>query len=553
MAMRILMFRCCRLPQFQAALARVRENHPSAEVWALAQERFRDELLTSGVDHVVAHEATRFTVFRLGLKVIRRVRALDADLVVLPLMDAHLPGAANLLRLAALVGARHAVIYPGAGAPLHADRRALRDFAWSATLRCPEGVQILWQMLNAWWRPLERRPRPAPGARRRVLHIINSLGVGGAQTQLAELVAATPADAYCVDILLLSDDGQPHGGLRTRPDVTIRVLDRSARLGTPIDAIADVCRSGRYDIVHTWLPQANMYGAAAARLAGVPRIITSVRSLNPGRYPQWCRWWYRPADVVAARLADVVTVNASALARDHSRWALLPRRRIAVVHNGLDVSAEVAGAGGAARQWLREVLSVSDAVPVVGVVGRLATEKDQSTFVRALGVLRRQGIAVHGVVVGDGPCAGDLAEIAAAEDLGAHISFLGARADSRRVIAGLDLLMLTSRIEGFPNVLLEATLLGVPVSSSDVGGVRDLIDEREALFPAAQPAAAAAAIRHALADHDRTMARTARLRQRSQQLFTRERMVARWLSLYEGGSYVAAQGTWGRVAPALPV
>lgn len=532
--MRILMFRCCRSPQFEAALLRVRSEHPGAEVWVLAQERFRDELRALAVDHIIGHQATRLTACRLGPRIVRRLRALAADLVVIPLMDDHLVGAANLFRLAAILGAPRAVIYPGSGAPVQTDWQGLRDFAWKTTLRCPEGVFILGQMLRAlYWAGPRRRSAPA-GTPRRVLHIINSLGVGGAQTQLMELVRATPPHAYRIDVLLLADDECGDRGALARCNVTIRVLDRANRLGTMIDAIADVCRAGAYDVVHTWLPQANMYGAAAARLAGVPRIVTSVRSLNPGRYPQWCRWWYRPADVLAARIADVVTVNASALAADHGRWALTRARRITVVHNGLDVSSELAAGVDDARTWLRAQVGVDDPVPLVGIVGRLAAEKDQATFLRALGHVHRRGTPFHGVVVGDGPCADGLRALAASEGIAAHVTFLGARSDARRVIAGLDLLVLTSRIEGFPNVVLEAVLLGVPVASSDVGGVRDLIDEPDAVFPPERPSATADAIQRALAHVDRTATRTSRLRARAHRLFTTERMVARWLAIYDG-------------------
>lgn len=329
-------------------------------------------------------------------------------------------------------------------------------------------------------------------------------------------------------MLVLSPDEQPPIRRFGRADVTVRVLERRLDGGTPIEAIAEHCRQGAYDVVHTWLPLANMYGSAAARLAGVPRIVTSVRSLNPGRYPQWCQWWYRPADVIAARLADVVTVNARSLARDHGRWAVRSPQRIVVVPNGCELREPDAHAA----HWLRHLLGVPADTALLGNVGRLAVEKDHATFLRALAALEGQHRRVHAVLVGDGPSEPALRALADTLGVARHLTFMGARDDARRVIAGLDLLVLTSTIEGFPNVLLEAAMLGVPLVSSNVGGVSDLVNEPAALFPPADPEAAAAAICAALDDRAGTAARTERLRERSHTEFGADRMVQRWLALY---------------------
>lgn len=345
------------------------------------------------------------------------------------------------------------------------------------------------------------------------------------------LVNRMPADID-VDVLLLSGDGASDLHDFTRPGVRVFALEEQARLGTTIDAISEVCARGQYDIVHTWLPESNMFGSAAARLAGIPRIITSVRSLNPGWLPQWCQWWYRPADVLTARIADVVTVNARPLARDHARWAMMPAARIAVVHNGFDASPEPAPS--VTDVPLRQQLACPNDVPIVGYVGRLSIEKDLATLLRAVTLVLKRGQPIHAVLIGDGPCASDLRHLAASLDISAHVTFLGTVAAAERLVGQLDLLALTSRVEGFPNVLLEAISHGVPVVSSDVGGVRDVVDEPEALFPAGDAEAAAAAIHRALGDRVETRARAVRLRQRSRDLFSVERMVQRWLSLYRG-------------------
>jgi glycosyltransferase involved in cell wall biosynthesis len=113
------------------------------------------------------------------------------------------------------------------------------------------------------------------------------------------------------------------------------------------------------------------------------------------------------------------------------------------------------------------------------------------------------------------------------------LKFLGTRPDSRRVIAGLDLFLLSSRIEGFPNVLLEAVMLGIPAIASDAGGASDVLDGPEALFGVGDVEGAAALVRTGLDAPQRARERAASLRARALSEFTSDRMAARWCALYE--------------------
>lgn len=527
---RVLVMRSCRLPQFQAALARVREMAADADIWALTQPEFTADVRAAGADHVIEHDARRLGLWSIGVRRVLDLRAMRFDAVVVPIMEATLVGTENLLRLAAAIGAPETLIAPGGSSAAVLERPAIVARAVTRTLRMPEAIIILWQMLRALRTPrVAQRPR---GQRLRVLHIINSLGLGGAQTQCAELVNRTPADRYDVSVLVLADDGQFSRHRFSRTDVPVMILGRSfAGDGTDIDAIAAHCRG--YDVVHTWLPLPNMYGAAAARLAGVPQILTSIRSFNPGHFPQWCQWWFRPADMLASRIATRVTVNATALVDDHARWAWFPARRIAVVHNGLDPS-RLPTVGPDPRARLRAELRVPPDIPLVGIVGRLSEEKGHATFLRMVHAVRGRGRQCHAVVVGDGPCEAALRRLVGELGLDGSVSFLGARQDATAIMTGLDVLVLASRREGFPNVVLEAGMLDVPVVCSAVGGVLDLVADAESRFPVGDVEAGAHALERVLTAPDDARQRAAALRRRCVDRFTTERMVAAWLAMYEG-------------------
>jgi glycosyltransferase involved in cell wall biosynthesis len=537
---RILMPRACRTPQFADAVRRLRQMYPDAELIALAPRRLAAETREAGANRVESYHASRFGLLHAGPRLLTRLRRQRFDAVAVPQMFDDAPAHANVYRMAAALGSPVVLVLPF--------DREFRSFGAAELLRF-----VAWEsirgLVRRWDVPLFllllaaaavrgvlhralARRRPAPTHRRqRVLHIITTLGVGGAQVQLAELVDRTPPDRYDVDILVLGRaDGTFSIQRFARTDVTIEYVDSWPVLTTAVFDVAARCRQGRYDIVHTWLFYANLVGAAGARLAGTPFIVSGIRNLSVWKRLSTAKWWYRLGDILAARIPDVLTVNATPLARDHQWWARTDRP-VHLVTNGLSPDRVLAGVSGA-REWLRQELGLSEGVLLVGTVGRLAPEKDQAVFLKAMARVRAQRPDVHAVIVGDGECGPDLKALAEELGLRTAVTFMGRRADSRRIIAGLDLFVLTSQSEGCPNVLLESAFLGTPAISSDVAGAGDVLHAPANRFPVGDAGAAASCLLSQLADLAGARNRANAVRTRAYRLFTAERMATRWLELY---------------------
>jgi glycosyltransferase involved in cell wall biosynthesis len=515
-------------------MALVRRDWPHAEVVALSHPGHRSSLTAAGADVIHEVPGSRFGVFRLGPWRLWRLRAMHFDRVVIPQMteapDAH----ANLYWLAAAIASPQVTILPGAEAPFSLGRRDLLLWLpWLSCRRLLDALDVpLLLLLLAVARAVPRR-RAVHGVRRRVMHIIPTLGLGGAQRQLATMVETTPPDAYDVEIVVFTaDEGEFARAWLARADVSVTVLRQWPRFTATAIEIARRCRARRVDVVHTWLCLANAIGGAGARLAGVPCVVSGVRSLSLWKRTWYRRWWYRPVDIAAARVADVVTVNARAVADDYAWWTGIPRRRISVVHNGLDPGTLRADRV-ASRRRLLSILGLDDTATIVGAVGRLAPEKGHEVFLRALAELRAANANVHGVIVGSGPTREPLAALASALGLEGAVQFLGERHEVAELVAGFDLFVLPSTIEGFPNALLEAVMLGVPACATQVGGCPDVLDDDAAvLFGVDDVAGAVRVMRAALADRDGSAQRAARLRTRALALFTAARTSAAWLRLY---------------------
>lgn len=540
---RILMPRTCRTPQFADAIARIRSLYPDARITALGPDSRRAELCEAGATEVVAFEGARFSLVTMPVRQIRGLRAGRFDAIVVPQMSDDYSHHTNVYRLMLALGTPVVMLAPFDHPLLSFTRAAFARFmVWKSFLALARrhDLPLLLVLLAAaavkgtWHRMRPARPLP-PRGRRRVLHIISTLGVGGAQLQLAEFVDRTPPDQFDIEILVLGRaDGTFSVQRLARTDIRIDYLSTWPMMAPALVEIAARCRRERYDIVHTWLFHANFVGAAAARLAGVPFVISGVRNLSLWKRAWNTRWWYRTADVLAARVPDVLTVNATPLVADHQWWSRT-RRDIPVVPNGLN-PARILGEAVGARDWLRAELGLSSDAIVVGTVGRLAPEKDQAVFIKAVAAVHRLKPALKAVVVGDGECGAALKALTRQLGLDDVVIFMGRRADSRKIIAGLDVFMLTSQSEGFPNVLLESAFLGTPAIASDVAGAGDVLDSADDLFPAGHPLAAAGRLAAKLNHPDMARTRANAVRMRAYRLFTADKMAARWLELYRGSA-----------------
>ena len=231
--------------------------------------------------------------------------------------------------------------------------------------------------------------------------------------------------------------------------------------------------------MHCWLLYANLAGAIAARLAKIPLVVTSVRNIQSEvNYNYYDPRWQRALERATAPLANAITANAPAVAADYKAFARARADQVVTVPNGVDVEA-LHRLPAEERVRKRQALGLSPDDVVIGTVARLAKEKDFETFLRAVAGARENLPALHSVIVGEGPLRAHLESFASSLGLTGVVQFLGERKDVGDLIQCYDAFLLTSVIEGMPNVVMESQLLGVPVVATRAGGTVDLIRDGE--------------------------------------------------------------------------
>lgn len=350
---------------------------------------------------------------------------------------------------------------------------------------------------QAWREPAETLSDPVD----LVVSVIGSLGPGGAERLFAlylakstrrglarhELVSLRPCDgvhahhlptlAACgVPVVHRGDHADPAALGRILADTSLHARFRALPLPIRHDVVdlAGEFLRARPRVVHAWMDHANVTAGLAALAVGVPRIVLSFRSLHPGNFPvlyrNWMLPWYRLL-VTDPRVRMVA--NSRAGAASYAEWLDVDPARIAVVLNGLDPTA-YARPDPAEIARVRAELAPNGGRLVVGMM-RLSEEKRPALFVETARAACAADERVSFALAGDGPLRDEVRALAS--PLGARFAMLGARGDAAAVLAAADLVLLTSRAEGTPNVLLEAQMLGVPVVATRVGGVIDAVDD----------------------------------------------------------------------------
>jgi glycosyltransferase involved in cell wall biosynthesis len=302
----------------------------------------------------------------------------------------------------------------------------------------------------------------------RVLHLIDGLGVGGAERLLADLVrAARTVDVDVSVAHLYEKDGSP-AAARLRALGVEPVHVRASGLLHPASllAVRRLVAAQRPDVVHTHLGYSDLLGGLAARSVGVPTVAT----IHVTTTDESVRERVKVALIGAVRrrsAARVIAVSEAARAAAvASRWS--SAERTVTVHNGIEGRA-VPGAG----RGVRGGWGLAPDTPVVGMVSVLRGAKGHAEAFEALRAVRARLPAARLVVVGDGPARDDVA--CAARPLGDAVVLAGYRDDVMQVLDAFDVLVHPSHHEAFPTALLEALAAGVPVVATAVGGVPEIV------------------------------------------------------------------------------
>lgn len=362
-----------------------------------------------------------------------------------------------------------------------------------------------------------------------VFHIITGLNDGGAEAVLYRLCKHDHANHH--HVVSLSGSGK-YGPMIEALGVSVTTLKMSPGRASPLAFIRLIrlLRREKPDVVQTWMYHGDLFGGLAARVAGIGSVVWGIHhtTLEPGKSKKTTIWiakllaklsWWLPSKVVvcAQQAMDV----HEALGYDRSKMRFNPNGYdLADFHPGLDPKGE-----------LRANLVSDQPVPLIGMVGRFNPQKDHNNLLDALVILRDRLVSFRCVLVGTGLDLSNpqIVEWMAQRGLTDHVQLLGRRNDIPHIMNALDLHVLPSAGEAFPNVVAEAMACGTPCVVTDVGDAAYIVGNTGWVVPPRDASALAEAIEAAIEemrDVEKASVRSLHARQRIEENFSIERMVA---------------------------
>ena len=313
-----------------------------------------------------------------------------------------------------------------------------------------------------------------PSRRRKVFYLVDSLNVGGTETQAVELALRLPASEYEIVMGCLREEGPLLERLKGSA-VSVREFHPAGGLDSPaglwqVTRLAAYLRRGKFDVVHTHDLWSNLMGVTAARLAGVPAIISSRRDLAHFDWYQGKRrhWLRRIQNLSGVVLANATPIRDALIAED----GFAPEK-LRVIHNGVDTEKFQR----AKRDRARMFPNLSNERLVVLVGNMHSDVKGHPWLIASAPTVLREFPDVRFVFAGDGELRPQFEAQAAKLGLAGKFMFLGRRSDIPEILASCDIAVLPSRAEGLPNAVLEYMAAGLPTIASRVGGNAELLQD----------------------------------------------------------------------------
>lgn len=370
----------------------------------------------------------------------------------------------------------------------------------------------------------------------KVVHIINTLGVGGAELALVRLLTEADRAAFDMRVIALVHD-KPLGEKLREAGIPVHCLGLSKKSmnGSAVWRLTRLLREEKPDVVQTWLQHSDLLGGIAAKLAGVGPVLWNIRhsTLHPILTKRRTRFVSGLCALLSAYVpAKILCCSESS--REEQVKVGYAARKMVVIPNGVNTS--LFKPDPEAYRAVRNEIGIPMDALVFGAAGRFHPAKDHFNLVRAAGEIAKQNNKAHFVFCGERVDTKNPELRAWVLETGFEDRFhlLGSRDDLQRVMAALDVFISSSCFsEGFPNVVCEAMACGVPCVVTDVGDSAHIVGATGRVVPPQQPSVTARCALE-LCNGQSGLLRNSGLEAQLRILenFTIERMISRYQDVY---------------------
>ena len=302
----------------------------------------------------------------------------------------------------------------------------------------------------------------------KILYVITGLDYGGAETQLLYLATEISKNHECL-IVSLTEPKNIHTKFETAgiPIVSLGMIAGKPSLQA-IWRLKKVISSFGPDVVHSHMIHANLL-CRIVRLFHRFKLINTAHNVYEGG--RFLEMLFTKTDF----LCDLVTqVSPEGLAR-YREEGLVRTQKSQFVRNAVELN-QYLNSKAQIRHCIRHQLGITDDIFVFSIVGRLEPVKDHLNLFQAIKKIKEKRFIV--LVIGKGYLDAELKQVVREFGIDNHVKFLGLRTDVDKVILTSDCFVLSSKYEGLPIAILEAMAAGLPIVSTEVGAIPEVVENK---------------------------------------------------------------------------
>ena len=330
----------------------------------------------------------------------------------------------------------------------------------------------------------------------RVLHLIHTLEIGGAQKVIVNLLRGIDKSRFELSTVCLRKKGPIYDEIKSMGGKACQIPKKSKLDLSIILKLKRYLQEEDFHILHTHNFSAGLWGRLAAlELKSKRPILVHTEHGRLGEVQLWRKIIMR---YLAIRTDTIISVADET--RDYLVHSIrLPENRVTVIKNGIDLNYLISRMDQKV-DVIDDILQKTPKARFIINVAALSPVKDHATLLKAFKYVLSKLPDIHLLLVGDGPLRLELTKLASALGVDANTHFLGERHDIGAILAKSDVFVLSSLNEGNPISLLEAMGMGVPPVVTSVGGLPEMVENtvNGLIVPPSEPTLLADAIRFPL-------------------------------------------------------
>lgn len=302
----------------------------------------------------------------------------------------------------------------------------------------------------------------------KILYVIGTLVPGGAEKQLLNLIKLLDKTKF-QPVLIALRGGKLEGDFKKV--VKLRIIGKKWKIDPFFFFhLFKAIKKESPDILHTFMFTSNTWGRFCGILLKVPVLIASERSTDP-----WKKWYHFKIDKILGKFTSKIICVSEEVEKVYKEKLNLPDEKFLVIKNGVDIeyfdNIE-------RKAELKQKFKIEEE-KVILTGGRLSSEKGIDYFLRAAEKLIKIFPPVKFLIVGEGSEREKLEREVESMNLEEKVIFTGYRDDLPQIMKISDVVVLSSKWEGLPNLLIEAMACKLPVVATNVGGCKEIVKEGE--------------------------------------------------------------------------